>query len=110
MQDINYYENCGYESIAVICKTKEEAEKIQVALKNLSNIKLLNIGNNEFQKGTLIIPSYMAKGLEFDVVLVYNVSKDNYISEFHRRLLYIACTRALHKLAIYYTGEKSKFI
>jgi DNA helicase-2/ATP-dependent DNA helicase PcrA len=110
VQDIDYYKRCGYESIAVICKTQQESEDIQERLRNLSNIKLLNIDDIEFQKGTLVIPTYMAKGLEFDVVLVYNVSKDNYTTEFDRRLLYIACTRALHKLAIYYTGEKSQWV
>jgi len=42
--------------------------------------------------------------------LYINASKDNYTSEFDRRLLYIACTRALHELSIYYTGEKGKLI
>ena len=109
-QDIQYYQNQGYESIAVICKTEKEAVEVQKKLKDLTNIKLLSIEDIDVIKGVLIIPSYKAKGLEFDVVLVYNASKDNYTSEFDRRLLYIACTRALHELSIYYTGEKSNLI
>ena len=110
IQDIHNYESRGYESIAVICKTEKETLLVQKRLSNLTNIKLLNTENTESIKGTLAIPSYISKGLEFDVVLVFNVSKDNYNSEFDRNLLYVACTRALHQLAIYYTGEKSEFI
>ena len=82
---------------------------IEKELISLDNIKLLNIDDTEIIKGTVVIPSYVSKGLEFDVVLVFNVSKNNYNSEFDRNLLYVACTRALHQLVIYYTGEKSDF-
>lgn len=58
----------------------------------------------------MVMPSYMAKGLEFDVVLVYNVSKENYKSDYDKRLIYVACTRALHQLVLYYTEEKSEII
>ncbi|MCB2352880.1 HelD family protein [Clostridium estertheticum] len=107
--DIHKYESLGYESIAVICKTQQEALIIEKELISLDNIKLLNIDDTEIIKGTVVIPSYISKGLEFDVVLVFNVSKKNYNSEFDRNLLYVACTRALHQLVIYYTGEKSDF-
>ncbi|MBU3181741.1 HelD family protein [Clostridium psychrophilum] len=108
-KDIHNYRNRGYESIAVICKTEKETLLIQKKLSKLIDIKLMNVEDTESIKGTFAIPSYVSKGLEFDVVLVYNVSKDNYNSEFDRNLLYVACTRALHQLAIYYTGEKSEF-
>jgi len=108
--DINSYKSHGYESIAVICKTEKETLMLQKKLSDLINITLLNIDATESTKGILAIPSYVSKGLEFDVVLVYNVSKDNYNSEFDRNLLYVACTRALHQLVLYYTGEKSEFI
>ena len=52
----------------------------------------------------------MAKGLEFDVVIVYDVNKENYSSDFDKKLLYIACTRALHRLVIYYKGDISALI
>lgn len=108
--DIHNYQSLGYESIAVICKTEQETLSVQKKLTNLTNINLLTIDDTEIINGTFVIPSYISKGLEFDVVLVYNVSNDNYKSEFDRNLLYVACTRALHRLVIYYTGEKSEFI
>lgn len=110
IKDINDYYKQRYDSIAVICKTQKEAEEIQGRLKNLTDIKILNVNEDEIQKGALVIPSYLAKGLEFDVVIVYDASSENYKSQFDKKLLYIACTRALHQLMIYHTGEKCKFI
>jgi DNA helicase-2/ATP-dependent DNA helicase PcrA len=52
------------------------------------------------EKGVIILPSYIAKGLEFDVVLAFNF-KVNYNNDIERRLLYIVCTRALHRLVLY---------
>ncbi len=109
-QDIANYLEQGYESVAVICKTQEETEKTHARLKNLADVKLVDTNDGEIQKGAVVIPSYAAKGLEFDVVIVYGVGKDNYSSEFDKKLLYIACTRALHRLALYHTGERSPFV
>lgn len=109
-EDVRKFYQRGYKSIAIICKTKEEARDIQIRLKDSIDIKVLNDRNYEKKNSLLVVPSYLAKGLEFDVVLVYNVSKVNYKSDFDKRLLYIACTRALHQLTLYYTGEKSEFI
>ena len=57
----------------------------------------------------MIIPSYIAKGLEFDAVIVSNASEEVY-SENERKLFYVVLTRALHKLKIYYSGEFTKLI
>lgn len=110
VKDIANYTEQGYESIAVICKTQTEAERIYSKLKKSAKIILIKPHEGEVKKGALVIPSYMAKGLEFDVVIVYGVDKENYSNDFDKKLLYIACTRALHQLVIYHTGEKSPFI
>lgn len=109
-EDAAKFRKAGYNSIAIICKTEVEAKHIQYMLEDLIEVKLLDDEDLDNKSSVLIIPSYLAKGLEFDVVLVYNVSKENYNSDFDKRLLYIACTRALHQLVLYYTGEKSEFI
>ena len=57
----------------------------------------------------MIIPSYLAKGLEFDAVLVMDANKENY-SQDNKLLLYTVCTRALHKLNIYHSGELTPLI
>jgi len=108
--DIANYTELGYESIAVICKTQDQAEKVYCRLKESVQITLIKPRGGEVIKGALVIPSYMAKGLEFDVVIVYDANKENYSSDFDRKLLYIACTRALHRLVIYYKGDRSLLI
>jgi len=108
--DISNYTEQGYESIAVICKTQDETEKVYCRLKKSVQITLIKPRDGEVIKGALVIPTYMAKGLEFDVVIVYDVNKENYSSDSDNKLLYIACTRALHRLVIYYTGEISPLI
>lgn len=109
-QNINLYLEEGYESIAVICKTEQETKEVQHRLKCMINIKLINNSESIIEKGVLAIPSYLAKGLEFDAVIVYGADRGNYSSSYDKKLLYIACTRALHRLMLYYTGEKSPFI
>ena len=109
-EDAAKFREAGYNSIAVICKTEKEAKDIQYVLRDFIDVKVLDDKGLDNKNSVLIIPAYLAKGLEFDVVLVYNVSEVNYKSDFDKRLLYIACTRALHQLVLYYTGEKSEFI
>ncbi|MDA8334903.1 MAG: ATP-binding domain-containing protein [Peptococcaceae bacterium] len=98
----------GYESAAVICKTLREASELAARLKPVTDVRLA--GDAENGRGALVLPSYMARGLEFDVVLVYGVNRENYATDMDRKLLYLACTRALHRLALYYTGEKSPLL
>jgi DNA helicase-2/ATP-dependent DNA helicase PcrA len=109
-EDIAKFYAKGYKSIAIICKSEEETIRIKNSLSGSINIKILNDSSYEDKNSVLVMPSYLAKGLEFDVVLVYNVSNENYKSDFDKRLIYIACTRALHQLVLYYTGEKAEFI
>lgn len=95
----------GYKSIAVICKTEKEVLKIYPLLDNSGiNINMITSKNNEYKGGICIISSSLAKGLEFDAVIINDASNDIYfddcIEDMH--LLYIACTRALHELDINY--------
>lgn len=110
IDNIQNYLNSGYETIAVICKSQKQVDEAYLRLKDCKELKQFSDYNEEFEKGVLIIPVYMAKGLEFDATIVYGVDNRNYTNEFDRKLLYIACTRALHRLSLYYTGERSGFI
>ena len=108
--DISKYKSQGLDSIAIICKSRKQATDLYFRLKSKIDIKLIDSNDNSAITGTTIIPVYMAKGLEFDAVMVYGTDKDNYKTEYDKKLLYIACTRALHKLSLYYTGEISNFL
>lgn len=101
ISDIEKFHNDGFDSIAVICKTNKEAKKAYASLKASLAVQLIDNEASEIEKGTLIIPSYMAKGLEFDAVIILDTKAENYDREFDKRLLYIGCTRALHRLKIY---------
>ena len=61
----------------------------------------------EYEQGIVVIPAYLAKGIEFDAVIIYDASKDVYSDESVRRLFYTACTRAMHELQLYSVGEVS---
>lgn len=110
IEDINKYKSQGLDSIAIICKSRKQAVDVYFRLKSKIDIKLIDSSDNSTITGTTIIPVYMAKGLEFDAVMVYGTDKDNYKTEYDKKLLYIACTRALHKLSLYYTGKISNFL
>lgn len=52
----------------------------------------------------------MSKGLEFDAVMVPDADRWNYCTAYDRGLLYVACTRAMHRLDLLYCGEVSEFL
>lgn len=110
IEDIKSYTAIGYESVAIIVKSKQEATYLYHCLSEKIDIKLIDYLGNDNIKGIIIIPVYMAKGLEFDAVMIYRTDSENYKTEYDKKLLYIACTRALHKLSLYYTGEISNFL
>lgn len=100
----------GMNSIAVICKTAAESLSAYEQLKERVRLHLVTKDDTEFNKGITVIPSYLAKGLEFDAVIIYNAGENVYNREDERKLFYTACTRALHHLHIYYTGKLSPFL
>lgn len=100
----------GYEHTAIICKTAEESESVYEALKNRLPLKKITKTTPSFANGTLVIPSYLAKGVEFDAVIIYDASEGEYSRESERKLFYTACTRAMHQLHVYSLGEPSRFI
>lgn len=107
---VNEYKENGYETIAIICKSQKDVNHVYSKLANKIELHKLNTQSEEFHKGALIMPIYMAKGLEYDAVIVYEANEANYYEEEDKQLLYIACTRALHRLALCHTGEVSHFL
>ncbi len=105
VSDIEAFREQRYRSIAVIARTKQEARDVHRALKDKVKIGVLLGEEEEYASGALVIPSYLTKGLEFDAVILYDAGEGNYAREEERALLYTVCTRALHKLRVYYTGQ-----
>lgn len=97
---INEMKDKGYKSIAIICKNKENSKKLYSSLKELNDdINLIISDKCEFKIGINVISSYIAKGLEFDGVIL--ADGESYLSIEDKHLFYTACTRALHELHIY---------
>lgn len=103
---------CAYKftTICILCKSLDEATKLYMSLRDYLSIELVNEEfKNEFT-GVIITSIYLAKGLEFDCVVIYNADTKNYESEEDKNLLYVASTRALHKLDIFCVGKPSRFL
>ena len=97
--DINYLKE-NYASVAIITKDDREAEKIFNLIKDDVSISYINLETKKFKRDLILVPAYLAKGLEFDSVILYNDRKNSYKKN-ERNLLYVACTRAQHELYIY---------
>lgn len=97
--DINSL-NKEYKSIAIITKTKNQSIKIYELLKEKCNIKLIIDSSSKFTKELVVLPAYLAKGLEFDSVIVYTDKSDKY-KENEKNLFYVSATRAQHQLIVY---------
>lgn len=86
-----------YDSVALICDDQKTADNLQKRLskKSADKIKITEVEDNSESSLSKVftIPLYMAKGLEFDSVLIVNIT--------NRRHLYIASTRALHRLSVF---------
>ncbi len=107
---ISCFITSGYNSMGIICKTRKQAETLDEHLNNCSlRVYLLSSQSVAFINGVVITTAHMAKGLEFDHVIVPFASAINYKTSTDKRMLYIACTRAMHKLNLIYTGEPSTF-
>jgi DNA helicase-2/ATP-dependent DNA helicase PcrA len=98
----------GHETVAIICRTAKESAEVYEELKARLDIRLMNNEDAAFQKGIIVIPSYLAKGIEFDAVAIYNAS--GYQNERERKLFYTVCTRAMHELTIFYNGRSCPFV
>lgn len=105
LEDIKLYKEMGLKSIGIITRTAKEAKDVYGFLNDKVSVKVITKDDDEYTSDTLVIPSYLSKGLEFDAVFIYNAGDGNYSCEEERLLLYTACTRALHVLNIYYTGK-----
>ena len=89
------------QSIAIITKNEEESIKLYLLLSQEVALQLIDQKSKEYKRDLVILPSYIAKGLEFDAVIVYT-DKDNPYTKMEKYLFYVACTRAQHQLIVYH--------
>lgn len=85
-----------YKTVALITKTQEDSNILYDKLE----INLINSNNLNHDSNINILPSYLSKGLEFDLVIIINKNKYKEDSIIEMKLLYVSMTRDLHKLII----------
>lgn len=108
---ISTFKKSGYKSLGIICKTELQAKEIDEQLKKYTDeVYFLSNQSTAFVKGIIITSAHMAKGLEFDEVIIPQTDNKNYHSEIDRSMLYVAATRAMHKLTLTYSGRKSELL
>ncbi|TRZ38373.1 helicase [Niallia circulans] len=98
-EDLQHLKESGNKTIAIICKTQKESIEVYESLKGSGGVRLLEKGTISYEKGISVVPAYLAKGIEFDAVILYNSSV--YVNEMEKELFYTACTRAMHELYVY---------
>lgn len=101
----------GRETIAVICRDEEEADAVKKRLGSELLLADTDPATASFTEGIMVLPVEYTKGLEFDAVLLYHPSRENYPAEdAYVKLLYVAATRALHELTIVHMGDLTDLI
>lgn len=107
---IEKFKDSKLNSLGIICKTQRMADQLYRNLRDEWDIQLLNAVSVSFGSGIVITTAHLAKGLEFDHVIVPFCTDKNYFTEPDRQVLYVACTRAMHKLSLTYSGTISPLI
>lgn len=97
-----------HDAVAIIGKTLSDSEQIyQLLTEQGIKATLIRTENQRLVDGILVVPSYLAKGLEFDAVIVWDANEQKYRGDGERQLLYTICSRAMHALTIISVGQAS---
>lgn len=108
---IQEWQKNGYETIAVICRDETEAKEVSDLLQDTPNLMNYTPERSQFGEGIMVLPVMYTKGLEFDAVLLWNPTKEQYPQDNgHIKLLYVAATRALHELTVLYQDTLTDII
>lgn len=109
-QSIHTFEKKDYKTIAILTETKQDTIDTfdQLKRREVSSLQLISEGRQELREKIVIIPSYLVKGLEFDAVIIHDVSDNTFKDETQNaKLLYMSITRAHHDLHMLYRGNLS---
>lgn len=91
---------------AIITKTVAQSQAVAQFLKQKHYpATLIRSENQRLAAGTIVVPAALAKGLEFDAVIMWDASKANYQADDERQLVYTIASRAMHRLTI--TAQKT---
>ncbi|WP_372983854.1 UvrD-helicase domain-containing protein [Microbacterium sp.] len=108
---VDDFASSDHRSLGIICKTVDQAKRLHAALSDDGiDLVLLDYDSASFASGVVITSAHIAKGLEFDRVIVPHADSQNYRTDIDRGMLYIACTRAMHHLTLTYHGTLSSLL
>ncbi len=94
-----------YKTIAILGRTAEACAEIAGTLTAAGiEASLIQSKQEVYSGGLTVVPIYLAKGLEFDAVMIDQADQLSYRTD-DAKLLYVGCTRALHKLQLLYNGK-----
>ncbi len=97
-------------TVAILTKDQAAANQLYATLHVDQPVTLLNLNDHQLKTGCLILPVYLAKGLEFDAVIGYDISADTYQSDADRDILYTLSSRALHSLSLVCIDQPSPLL
>ncbi|MES5927105.1 3'-5' exonuclease [Bacillus cereus group sp. MG9] len=112
LKTLQHLQTEDVKTIAVIGRTDDECRDIYEKLTNAGlTVNVIEADQSKYEGGISVVPVYLAKGLEFDAVLLIDVDEEHYKNTKHdAKLLYVGCTRSLHDLWIFHSGEASPLI
>lgn len=106
LNDVQNNREKGIKRLAIITKNEKTARLINRRFKKIyDDVSLLTKANDDLDHEIVILPFYLAKGLEFDGVIVYNSPEEAYTRE-EQNLYYLVCTRAKEALTVYNQRQK----
>ncbi|BFT71724.1 HelD family protein [Paenibacillus sp. P36] len=99
-------------TIAVVARTEKQAEDLHDVLTKAGiETNLITSKQRVYRGGISVVPVYLTKGLEFDAVLLMDVTAAHYEATLmDAKLLYVGCTRALHELWLMAPGDLSPLV
>ncbi|NLR32626.1 RNA polymerase recycling motor HelD [Levilactobacillus tujiorum] len=103
--------NAEDETTAIIGKDLADCRDLTEKLRAQGvAVTLIQSENQRLAPGVIVVPSFLAKGLEFDAVIVWHASASRYGADDERQLLYTICSRAMHRLSLVAVGELSPLL
>ena len=96
---LSYGEMDAYDNIAILTNDEADAYDMYRQLSEFTEVTLITNQSVVYSGGVVVLPKFLAKGMEFDAV--YVITDGSYNGSMAvRHAHYIACTRALHELYV----------
>lgn len=115
LEAIKKFQHLGCKSVGILTRWEQDSYSLYEGLKNdapdLANLHLIAGEAARYHGGITVAPVALAKGLEFDAVVIWNASRDSFNADHHSaKLLYVALSRAMYYLLVLYQGKISPLL